>query len=326
MTMLNTYLYQNDGSVVAGNEAQIDQWQGQSDAVIWIDVQYSESNVDSLQQMLMQLGCHELALIDTFRKRHPPKVEAFADNLFILYRGIINVENNLNYEHQQIGFFISERMLITVHPQLSMGINQVLKQQLKNPRFFTPMAIALEVIHQSAGIYLESTLNFEDQLSAIEDELRTVSSESALIQLSNYKSELIKLKRIFNYHNVMFSEVQRLTEDDSPFDLVAYQHKINDVAERLERLHSLSQMHYEICGDMIDSYISISSHKLNHTMRILTVVTAIFVPLTFLAGIYGMNFENIPELKYSYGYPVLLVVMMFIAIVLGIVFKKKNWF
>ena len=61
-------------------------------------------------------------------------------------------------------------------------------------------------------------------------------------------------------------------------------------------------MYYDICGDLVDGYISISSHQLNITMRVLTVITAIFVPLTFIAGIYGMNFEYMPELSYQYGY------------------------
>jgi Mg2+ and Co2+ transporter CorA len=102
-------------------------------------------------------------------------------------------------------------------------------------------------------------------------------------------------------------------------------HAINDVFERFERLHSLTQMYYDICGDLVDGYISISSHQLNITMRVLTVITAIFVPLTFLAGIYGMNFAHMPELPYRYGYPVLLLMMLAIGAGLLWVFWRKKW-
>ena len=84
-------------------------------------------------------------------------------------------------------------------------------------------------------------------------------------------------------------------------------------------------MYYDICGDLINGYMSVTSHQLNATMRVLTVITALFVPLTFLAGIYGMNFEYIPELKADNGYFILLGVMAVVSVVLLIVFKKKRW-
>jgi magnesium transporter len=84
-------------------------------------------------------------------------------------------------------------------------------------------------------------------------------------------------------------------------------------------------MYYDICGDLINGYMSVTSHQLNATMRVLTVITALFVPLTFLAGIYGMNFEYIPELKFEHGYFTLLGVMSVISVGLIALFKKKRW-
>ncbi len=84
-------------------------------------------------------------------------------------------------------------------------------------------------------------------------------------------------------------------------------------------------MHYDICSDLINGYLSITSHQLNETMRVLTVITAIFIPLGFLAGLYGMNFEYIPELKINHGYFYLLGFMGIIATALILLFKKKKW-
>ena len=80
-----------------------------------------------------------------------------------------------------------------------------------------------------------------------------------------------------------------------------------------------------MAGDLIDGHISLTSHKLNETMRILTVVTTIFVPLGFLAGLYGMNFENIPELHHPNGYFILVGFMLFIAAALVMIFKRNKW-
>jgi magnesium transporter len=100
---------------------------------------------------------------------------------------------------------------------------------------------------------------------------------------------------------------------------------LRDVHDKFERLESLTAMYYDLCGDLIEGYISLSSHRLNRTMQILTVVSAIFVPLTFVAGIYGMNFEYIPELSFKYGYFVLWGAMVAMASGLLFVFKRIRW-
>ena len=84
-------------------------------------------------------------------------------------------------------------------------------------------------------------------------------------------------------------------------------------------------MYYEICGDLIEGYISVSSHHLNNTMKVLTIITAIFVPLGFLAGLYGMNFENMPELGWKYAYFALLGVMATLAATMLLVFRRIRW-
>ena len=98
-----------------------------------------------------------------------------------------------------------------------------------------------------------------------------------------------------------------------------------DVFEQQERASSLASLYYELASDLADGYISITSHRLNQIMKILTVVMAIFVPLSFLAGIYGMNFENMPELQSESGYYILLGLMSSIVAILLLLFRKKKW-
>lgn len=84
-------------------------------------------------------------------------------------------------------------------------------------------------------------------------------------------------------------------------------------------------MYYELCSDLIEGHISLSSHHLNETMKILTIISAIFVPMTFMAGIYGMNFEHMPELGWRYAYFSLLGVMAVMAVSMLVVFRKIKW-
>lgn len=323
--MIRTYLAQG-GDIISGDASQIDVWRNSPDSKIWIDIQPQTENQSDIESLLTDLNCHQLAIQDTFRKRHPPKIEFFDDHIFVLYRGISKVLDDLVFDHQTIGFYISERCLISVHPQESMGITKTINNNDLRFLHTSPMSLALKIMHTSSGIYLEHVLEFENDISNKEDQIRDGFGEDALTELALYKSRLIKIKRVFNYHNNISQQLKDYQNAPMPFSVTESEHMINDINDRFERLHSLTQMHYDICSDLIDSYISITSHQLNNTMRVLTVITAVFVPLSFLAGIYGMNFEYIPELRFKYAYFVLIATMMGISVGLITFFKRKQWF
>jgi len=158
----------------------------------------------------------------------------------------------------------------------------------------------------------------------MEDSMQEEANDEIMRELIAYKSRLRKLKRIFSYHerlvtNLLKDIPQRLIDEDGDIE-----HGLQDLFERCERLNSLCTMYYEICGDLINGYLSISSHQLNNTMKVLTVITAIFVPLTFIVGVYGMNFDNMPELHWHYGYFYILSGMLAFAGA-ATAFAYKKW-
>lgn len=120
----------------------------------------------------------------------------------------------------------------------------------------------------------------------------------------------------------MFS---RLSRRDNPFVDKRGRHEFNDVFEHTERLASLSPLFKELADDLMNGYISVNSNRLNQIMKVLTVVTVIFLPLTLLVRVYGMNFEDMPELKIKYAYFILLAVMGGIAVSLLLLFRKIRW-
>lgn len=313
------------GEVREGGEDLIEVWRATDTSRIWIDIHIDDLEV--VRAFLNDMKCHPLAIKDALRKRHPPKYEAFDEHIFILYRGILSVSDNLVFEHQQVGFFITDRMLISVHPGRSLGVDHSWSQE-KTALLKGTYELAQEVMHHSAGKYLEAVLQFEAELSELEDDLQDHGNDDLLAQLTSYRARLLRLKRTFNYHQAITANLLATTDTYGGLDLSdeRYTHMTNDLHDRFERLHSLSQMHYEICGDLIEGYLSIASHQLNVTMRILTVITAIFVPLSFMAGLYGMNFEYMPELKSHYGYFYLLGAMLLCAGGLIFFFRRRRWF
>ncbi|MDO6512591.1 magnesium transporter CorA family protein [Neptuniibacter sp. 2_MG-2023] len=325
--MVTTYWKKSGQPMLIGNEDQIAAWQNDASSFIWIDIQYTGMDQQWVGELLSSLNCNALAVKDVLRTRHPPKIELFQDQTFILYRGISDVINELEYNHQQIGFFINDRYLVTVHPEHSMGISQIIQSDSLTDYIEEPMLLALKIMHNSSDTYLSNMLNFEDELGLQEDALLAGEGERHMAALAGYRIKLLRLKRIFNYHQQMFAEFCSHANDDkaSFIQLSKHEHYLTDVYERFERIYSLSSLYYEMCSDMVEGYISISSHQQNVSMRVLTVITAIFVPLSFLAGLYGMNFDNIPELHHPNAYYVLLSTMFIISFALIVLFKRKKW-
>ena len=298
-------------------------WKNNEKSFLWLDINSHDS--DEERDLLKSLDCHPLAIEDTLRERHPPKIELFENYIFMLYRGVYETRSKLKFEHLQISLFVGERILITRHPKESKSINNIFNKEGEKYLKRSPMILALRLFHYSCGIYLEELLTFEETLESIEDAFQVSGDDKMMQEITLYRSHLIKLKRTFNYHLNIGAELKVLVNDETILINPQDSHTLTDVQERLDRLLSLSQMYYDICGDLINGYISISSHQLNSTMRVLTVITAIFVPLGFLAGVYGMNFEYIPELKVENGYFYLIGTMATIATGLVLFFKKKKW-
>ena len=322
--MIKSLLISPSSKAIVGGTELIEQWQNDEQTTLWLDL----DNVDLVEEkaLLKQLNCHPLAIEDAQRERHPPKIELFDDYIYLLYRGIVAKDDGLRFEHLQISLFIGHRILITRHPQSSLAINTLFNVSSEKYLKRGPAHMAIRLFHCSCGFYLKELFTFEAELEKIEDKFLYSGNDKMMRQITSYRSQLVKIRRTFNYH-VSIGETLKAYVEDQDTSLIDSKesHNVTDLRERLDRLLSLSQMYYDICGDLINGYMSVTSHQLNATMRVLTVITALFVPLTFLAGIYGMNFEYIPELKAEHGYFILLGVMFVITVVLLMLFKKKRW-
>lgn len=321
--MIRCMLLKSDKSCTYGDQSLIEIWKKDSSDLLWIDFDSHDQNEERV--LLKMLGCHSLAIKDAQRDRHPPKIELFDNYIFMLYRGIFHPGDDLVFEHLQISMFVGTDIIITSHAKKSISIDKLFSVEGEKYLSKSPITLALRIFHYSCGIYLQKLFEFEEKLEAIEDKFQLGGDDKMMQEITLYRSRLTKLKRTFNYHSNIGGELKILVTDETPIINQADLHTVTDVHERIERLLSLSQMHYDICSDLINGYLSVTSHQLNATMRVLTVITAIFIPLGFLAGLYGMNFEYIPELKVANGYYYLLGFMGFISISLVLLFKKKHW-
>ncbi len=311
------------GRLHTGGRELVDRWQADERTLLWLDL--GDEPADEAGRLLREeFGLHPLAVSDALRERHPPKLEDFQDYTFLLFRGLSADSTDTDFSTIQLALFAGRRFLVTRHSADSPSTDQLWREVQENAGRLAagPAALALRLCRIMVDRYLGILLALEPRLEELEDEILRSPRDALLGELAGYKSNLKKLRRIFVYHQQVFSG---LRTGAFPGFGAEVRHELNDVYEHQERALSLSRLYYELAADLVESYLSLASHRLNQIMKVLTIVTAIFVPLSFLAGLYGMNFENIPELHAQSGYFILLGVMVGIAVVLLALFRKMRW-
>ena len=322
--MIKTRLFLSGDMQVGGVEL-IATWRDHSDSVIWVDL-VENQQTDEADFLEREFGIHPLAIQDAQRERHPPKIEAFGDYTFVLLKGLSADSKDIDFDTIQLALFVGERFLITRHSGSSKSINR-LEAHLAEQRDLTEYSdlskLALLLCRFVVDRYLNILLALEPRLEELEELMLEHSDDNMLAELIGYKSDLKRLGRFATYHEQLFRSLRDKTFPG--FSDSDRSHEVIDVWEQQERTCSLSLLYYETASDLIDGYISIASHRLNQIMKILTIVTAVFVPLSFLAGIYGMNFENMPELHSRSGYFILLGVMVTIATTFLVAFRRMKW-
>lgn len=332
--MIKTMIfYPETGEITSGGKELLTVWResvGQAGTaagpapkppLIWADF-YGE-DAESEKRTLMDIfGLHENAIEDAQRHRHPPKFEKFRKFSFLLLKGLDRKGDD--FSTIQIAFFLAPTFLVTRHKEDSSSLEWMWQQLESNPaplREGTAGLLAMAT-RRIVDRYLSVLLKLEDRLEELEETMRERPNDDVLTELSGYKSDLKRVTRVFAYHDRIFAQLKHHSGEMFEGDQL---HDINDVYDRMERATSLATLYHDLAADLMDSYISIASHRLNGIMKILTIITAIFVPLSFIAGLYGMNFEYMPELRYQYAYFLVLGVMTGLVVLLLTVFRRNKW-
>ena len=301
----------------------IDAWQQQPESLLWADFTGAEfdAHIETLSQRFF---LHPMAIQDAQRQRHPPKLEEFDRHTFILLKGLGKDMVEFEFETIQIALFVNRRFLITRHTEPSPSIDRCWREIERRHDMLArgTDVVALRIARIVVDRYVEKLLSLEPRLEELEVQMAKKPSDKMLSELTGYKTNLRKFRRVFLYHVQLFAQLA--AEPPTGID-AAHIHEINDVYENQERATSLATLYYELASDLIDGYISLASHRLNYIIKILTIVTTIFVPLSFLAGIYGMNFEYMPELHSKSGYFILLAIMGLIVVMLLSLFRRMRW-
>lgn len=321
--MIRTILHDpSDGQIREGGAELIEEWERQPDARIWVVLESESSDVEA-EILGKRFGIHKLAVTDALRDRHPPKIEEFEDSTFILMRGLDADSRSLDLGTIQLSLFVSKRSLVTRSSGHSVSTAKVVSELLSGelPPDISRAELALRLCRVVADRFLPLLLAVEKRLEEMEEEMLERPSDELLGELVKQKGDLKRVLRILQYHAQIFTTAST----NMPEHLAHHHHELTDVQEQLDRLLSLARLYYELTDDLMNGYLSLSAHRLNQIMQTLTIVTVIFVPITFMAGVYGMNFEFMPELGFRPAYFVLLGSMLLVVAMILLFFYQRGW-
>ena len=321
--MLRAIFYEpSEPRLLEGGVELIERWQTSTSASIWVILDGDQSERDS-DVLAKRVGIHPLAIADALRDRHPPKIESFTDNTFILLKGLDADSNSLEFGTIQLSIFVGERFVVSRSAKRSVSTERVSAELLTadKPSDLVPATLALRLCRTVADRFVPVLMTVEARLEEMETEMLERPSDELLAELIRQKGDLKRILRIVQYHTQIFTAAL----SNIPEQLAGNVHELTDVQEQLDRQLGLARLYYELTDDLMNGYLSLSAHRLNQIMQTLTIVTVIFVPITFMAGIYGMNFEFMPELAFRPAYFILLFAMLSVVVSILWVFRARGW-
>lgn len=297
----------------------------ESPTVSWINVE-GLSDIEVIDNLGKIFEIHPLIQEDIVHTHQRPKIEEHEKTLYIVLKMLKYDDTSQEIESEQISIVLGENYVITFQERqgdVFEPIRTRLKNELGRIRNMGADYLAYALIDIIVDNYFIILEKVSDRIEIIEEELVNQPSEDTLQEIYALKNEMIFLRKsVWPLREVINrlekNEIQFITQSVKLYLRDVYDHTIQ-VIETVETIR-------DMLGGMLDIYLSSISNKMNEVMKVLTIIATIFIPLTFIAGIYGMNFEYMPELGWRNGYFMVWLVMIAIAAYMVYFFKKKDWF
>ncbi|MBS4211475.1 MULTISPECIES: magnesium/cobalt transporter CorA [Neobacillus] len=285
----------------------------------WID--FNQPTEEEIEFLREPLSFHPLAIEDCIHHLQRPKLDYYENYTFFVTQSL----NQETISKEEVNFFLSENYVVTFHQSPSMEINEVWNRLIQSPHIqkWDPSHVLYNIIDKMVDNYFPPVYKIEDRLSEIDENSTGRSMEVLLEDLFDTRHQLLSLRHTIT---PMRDLIYRMLNSQRMTEMQGKMVYFSDIHDHLLKLTEMIEANRELTTDIRDSYISINSHQTNHVMKVLTVITTIFMPLTFIAGLYGMNFHYMPELNWKYGYFAVLFLMFLVGLWMFLWFKKKGWF
>ena len=295
----------------------------------WLEL--DERSDEATAFLEMTLGIHPLAIEDVWNDVSLPKVEDYDDYVQIIIHGIREDDRSsrdVPLELAELDLLIGKNFVVThAHDEKICAVTPIQTEILRHPRLLKkgPAYVAHAIMDRMVDEYMPLIDRFDEQIEGIETQILegTQKSDREVIpKIIRIKRSLQMLRRTTIYQREILLRLARAEFDEIPRELVPF---YRDVYDHFARVTELVDSYRELVTSLLEAQFSMQSNRMNEIMKRLTIISTIMLPLSLVAGIYGMNFKHMPELEWLWGYPYALGLMLTIAISIITWFRVKRW-
>lgn len=296
------------------------------EVTIWLDLQ--DPSEDEARVLSEVFKFHPLAVEDMLHDYGHPKLDVYGDHVFLIVHGIdfrsLDLTDHFVIETLELDIFAGPRFLVTHHSDPPMGAISALHRDVCDPghRPWTAVRLLHRLLDRLVDNYLPVMDQLGARLEALEDLIIHRCDPDHLELVLDAKKVIGRLRRITGHQRLILESLSRGHLELIPRDSIIF---FRDIYDHFVRVADLADAYRDVAQGAIEAYLSVSANKTNEIMKVLTQISTIMLPLTFIAGIYGMNFDVMPELRWTFGYPFALGLMALTAGGLIVWFRRRHW-
>jgi magnesium transporter len=293
--------------------------------VTWIDVDRID-RVETIQALGECYGLHPLVVEDILNTDQRPKMEDYDRYNYIVLKMLHYLDQSGEIEAEQVSLILGQNFLFSFQEGKKGDLFDPIRERIRNGkgriRKMGADYLAYALIDAVVDHYFIILEKLGERIEVLEEALVAQPTTRTLHEIHNLKREMIFLRKaIWPLREVINS----LARGESSLIQESTRVYLRDVYDHTIQVIDTIETFRDMVSGMLDIYLSSVSNRLNSVMKVLTIIATVFMPLTFLAGVYGMNFKHMPELEWRWGYPVIWAVMIAIGVFMLIYFRKKKW-
>jgi magnesium transporter len=292
--------------------------------VIWIDM-HEPTEVED-QILLDVFHFHPLTIEDCRATRNSPKVEEFPSYLYFVVHGVRADTSPDHFNTIELDGFLGKNYVITYHHEKFRSIDNVQQLLQTSPTACQRGSAFLlyQILDQIVDYYSPVLDDFDERIDRLEDDIFTLDrpTKTILEEIMDLKRGVLRLRRISAKQKEV---ILRMSRGEFPLIETNILPFFRDIHDHIGRVTDLAENYRDLISGAMEAYLSVVSNRMNEIMKVLTIFSAIMLPLTFIAGVYGMNFEHMPELQTTYGYFVVWGIMIFVAVGMLGLFWMRGW-
>lgn len=292
--------------------------------ITWINID-GLHEVDVIEKIGKNFDFHPLLLEDILNTEQRPKIEDFESHIYLVLKMLYYEDRTKKINSEQISIIFGRNFVISFQEKEVDVFNPIRERIRTGKGRIRKMGadyLAYSLIDAIVDNYFTILEKVGEDIEEVEETMIINPTPRTLHALHTLKRKMISLRKSVWPLREVISTFER---SDSSLILDTTRIYLKDVYDHTIQVIDTVETFRDILSGMLDVYLSSISNKMNEIMKVLTIIATIFIPLTFIAGVYGMNFENMPELKWQWGYPAIWFVMLIIGISMLVYFRKKKW-